>query len=235
MSLSTPERRDNPFKIYGDLAPVRPLKRTVSSPMPLPRLVGQPKASKKPLISLLLVCLLAVGVLFPVLSRALFVDQAVKVQEGRTLPLVFSHISSPFGPRWGRQHQGIDFAAKMGTPVYAASPGIVSHSGWETGYGKSVVVDHGNGVVTRYAHCSKVLAKPGDKIAKGGLIAKVGSTGHSTGPHLHFEVLVNGVRKNPAWYYRFEPVVSTARAEGDWRVWVLMLINSTNRAKAIEK
>lgn len=120
------------------------------------------------------------------------------------LPVAYDYISSPFGRRWGRQHQGVDFAASTGQPIYAITAGKVIHSGWEFGYGKSVVVDHGNGVQTRYAHCSKLLVKVGDEVAKGGEIALVGSTGHSTGPHLHFEVIVNGVRKNPAWYYTFD-------------------------------
>jgi murein DD-endopeptidase MepM/ murein hydrolase activator NlpD len=120
-----------------------------------------------------------------------------------SLPVAYNYISSPFGKRWGRMHQGVDFAAVVGAPIYAATAGTVVHSGWESGYGKSIVIDHGNGLKTRYAHCSKLLVKVGAVIPKGGLIANVGSTGHSTGPHLHFEVIVNGIRKNPAWYYVF--------------------------------
>lgn len=119
-------------------------------------------------------------------------------------PLRFDDVSSSFGKRWGRMHAGIDLAAAAGTPIHAASAGRVRHSGWEAGYGKSVVIDHDNGTQTRYGHCSQLLVKVGQRVAKGALIAKVGSTGHSTGPHLHFEVLVDGVRKNPAWYYRFD-------------------------------
>jgi murein DD-endopeptidase MepM/ murein hydrolase activator NlpD len=119
------------------------------------------------------------------------------------LPVDYDYVSSVYGPRRGRLHQGIDLAAKNGSPIYAASPGRITHSGWESGYGQSVVIDHGNGLKTRYAHCSKLLLKAGLQVQKGQLIARVGSTGHSTGPHLHFEVLLNGVRKNPAWYYPF--------------------------------
>ncbi len=125
------------------------------------------------------------------------------------LPLAYDYISSPFGRRWGRQHQGIDFAAAVGEPIYASGAGTVIHSGWEAGYGKSVVIDHGDGMETRYGHCSRLLVKAGDTVPKGGLIAQVGSTGHSTGPHLHFEVIIDGVRKNPAWYYTFTPEPST--------------------------
>ncbi len=120
------------------------------------------------------------------------------------LPVDYDYVSSPFGRRWGRLHQGVDLAAPQGAAIYAASAGRVIHSGWELGYGKSVVVDHGDGVKTRYAHCFKVFAQSGARVEKGQIIAQVGSTGHSTGPHLHFEVLVNGVRKNPAWFYKFD-------------------------------
>lgn len=127
-----------------------------------------------------------------------------KTLESVPLPVDYDYVSSPYGRRWGRLHQGIDLAAPSGSPIYAASAGVIAHSGWESGYGQSVVIDHGQGRKTRYGHCSKVFLKAGLPVQKGQLIAHVGSTGHSTGPHLHFEVLVDGVRKNPAWYYRFE-------------------------------
>lgn len=120
------------------------------------------------------------------------------------LPVEYTYVSSSFGPRWGRQHQGIDLAARAGQPIYAMSDGTVIHSGWEKGYGQSVVLDHGQGLTTRYAHCSKLLVPVGRTVTKGQAIAKVGSSGHSTGPHLHFEVLVKGIRKNPAWYFPFQ-------------------------------
>jgi murein DD-endopeptidase MepM/ murein hydrolase activator NlpD len=119
------------------------------------------------------------------------------------IPVAYDYVSSPFGRRWGRRHQGIDLAAPTGKPIYAAMTGQVVYSGWESGYGNSVVLQHGKGIKTRYAHCSRLLVKKGQLIPKGAEIARVGSTGHSTGPHLHFEVLVKGIRKNPAWYFRF--------------------------------
>lgn len=142
-------------------------------------------------------------------QQQLFQRIGLGTVEGKTLlsvplPVEYDYISSPFGQRWGRKHQGIDLAATTGTPIYAASAGKIIHSGWESGYGNSVVIDHGEGRLTRYGHCAKVLIKPGVRVQKGQLIAQVGSTGHSTGPHLHFEVIVNGVRKNPAWYYKFD-------------------------------
>jgi len=109
-------------------------------------------------------------------------------------------ISSRFGYRWGRMHEGIDLAAPTGTPVYAADGGVVTFAGWQSGYGKTVIIDHGNGVETLYGHNSELLVKKGTRVAKGTKIAKVGNTGRSTGPHLHFEVRVNGKAVNPAKY-----------------------------------
>jgi murein DD-endopeptidase MepM/ murein hydrolase activator NlpD len=97
-------------------------------------------------------------------------------------------------------HRGVDFSAPYGVAIYAANAGTVVYSGWEQGYGKLVIIDHGNGVRTKYAHCSKLNVSVGDWIEKGERIARVGSTGHSTGPHLHFEVVVNGQTRNPLNY-----------------------------------
>lgn len=99
-------------------------------------------------------------------------------------------------------HYGIDIASKTGTPIYAADGGKVVYAGYKGNYGYLVEIDHGNGFKTRYAHCSKILVKVGDKVYKGQHIANVGNTGRSTGPHLHFEVLKNGKNQNPANYVR---------------------------------
>ncbi len=112
-------------------------------------------------------------------------------------------LTSPFGARWGRTHAGIDVGAKTGTPIYAADNGIVTESQYKNnGYGNFISIDHGNGYVTYYAHCSELLVSAGDVVAKGDLIAKVGSTGRSTGPHLHFEVRLNGEAQNPMHYVK---------------------------------
>jgi murein DD-endopeptidase MepM/ murein hydrolase activator NlpD len=100
-------------------------------------------------------------------------------------------------------HNGVDLAAPIGTPVYAADAGRVIYSGWDnTGYGYMVLIDHGNGYRTRYAHLSWIFPSYGAYVAKGEQIGKVGSTGRSTGPHLHFEVIVNGIARNPFSYIR---------------------------------
>ena len=109
-------------------------------------------------------------------------------------------VTSGFGMRWGRIHEGIDIAASTGAPIWAAAAGTVIHAGWLGGYGNLVVLDHGNGLATAYAHCSAILVGVGQTVAQGETIALVGSTGHSTGPHLHFEVRVNGVAVDPLLY-----------------------------------
>lgn len=100
----------------------------------------------------------------------------------------------------GRNHKGIDIAARAGTEIYAVKSGTVTFAGWNNDYGYNVIIDHGNGVQTRYAHSRKLHVKKGDKVSQGQFIAEVGTTGQSTGNHLHFEVIINGVRYNPAPY-----------------------------------
>lgn len=109
--------------------------------------------------------------------------------------------SDPFTGR-GALHRGVDFAARSGTDVITVAAGIVTFAGDRNGYGILVEINHGNGYVTRYGHNSKVLVKPGDRVLKGQRVALVGSTGRSTGPHVHFEVLRNGVVVNPGEYIR---------------------------------
>jgi murein DD-endopeptidase MepM/ murein hydrolase activator NlpD len=109
-------------------------------------------------------------------------------------------VVSGYGMRWGRLHEGIDITASTGTPILAAAAGTVIYAGWLGGYGNLVVVDHGNGLATAYAHASATLASVGQSVAQGETIALVGSTGNSSGPHLHFEVRVNGVAVDPLLY-----------------------------------
>lgn len=111
-------------------------------------------------------------------------------------------ISSPFGTRWGKMHKGIDIAANFGANINAALDGTISYAGWESGYGNVIKIDHGKGVETTYAHCSVITALKGEVVKKGTKIGEVGSTGNSTGPHLHFEVRENGVPKDPQKYIK---------------------------------
>ncbi len=101
-----------------------------------------------------------------------------------------------------RMHYGMDFTAKTGTPIYATADGIVKHAGWKpNGFGKHVVINHGFGYETLYAHMSKVAVKNGEKVKRGQIIGYVGNTGLSAGPHCHYEVHVNGKRVNPINFY----------------------------------
>lgn len=111
--------------------------------------------------------------------------------------------SSGYGYRWGTMHYGIDLASPSGTPIKASDGGTVTFAGWNNGgYGYMVKIDHGNGFETVYAHDSKVAVKVGQKVAQGEVIAYVGSTGDSTGNHLHFEIIKNGVHQNPLNYLK---------------------------------
>ena len=109
-------------------------------------------------------------------------------------------ITSRFGRRSGGIHTGLDIANSSGTPIKAAASGTIIYAGYKGSYGRMLVIDHGNGVQTYYAHCSKLYVSTGTYVNQGDVIAAVGSTGNSTGPHLHLEVRVNGVAKNPQNY-----------------------------------
>lgn len=109
-------------------------------------------------------------------------------------------VFSGFGPRRGRFHAGIDISAPKGTPIKAAADGIVVRAAWRRGYGKTILLDHGNGIMTRYAHCNTMLCRIGYRVTAGQTIATVGRTGRSTGPHLHFEVIINGKHRDPEKY-----------------------------------
>jgi len=106
-------------------------------------------------------------------------------------------VTSPFGYRWGRLHAGIDIGAGMGTPIRAAKGGTVVFAGVMSGYGNVVIIEHGGGLSTLYAHQSRLGTNDGASVAQGQVIGFVGSTGHSTGPHLHFETRVGGSPQNP--------------------------------------
>lgn len=112
-------------------------------------------------------------------------------------------VSSPYGLRWGGTdfHPGMDIANDMGTPIVATADGVVEYAGWNSGgYGNMVDINHGNGIMTRYGHASQVVVSTGQQVKRGQLIAYMGSTGFSTGPHVHYEVHINGNRVNPISY-----------------------------------
>jgi murein DD-endopeptidase MepM/ murein hydrolase activator NlpD len=109
-------------------------------------------------------------------------------------------ITSPFGWRWGRMHQGIDIGAPTGTPIHAAAAGTVIYCGWESGYGNLVAIDHGGNLATAYGHQSAIAVACGQHVGQGDVIGYVGCTGHCTGPHLHFEVRIGGNPVDPMGY-----------------------------------
>lgn len=126
-----------------------------------------------------------------------------RVPTGMPVSMLQARMSSPFGwrrhpiTRASRLHAGMDFAAPKGTPIYASSNGVVSSAGYVSGYGNLVEIDHGSGVTTVYAHNNENLVKTGDIVSRRQMIARVGNTGNSTGPHLHFEVRLDGVPIDP--------------------------------------
>src|SRR5690606_37539073 len=130
---------------------------------------------------------------------------ALRVNQGAPdvwlLPIQVSfQITSVYEPRWGTFHWGVDMAAPYGTPIYAAHAGTVTLARYSGGYGNCVRIDHGGGVETVYGHASKILVSEGQRVKAGDMIALVGSTGYSTGNHLHFEVNVNGSHEDPMSY-----------------------------------
>lgn len=139
-----------------------------------------------------------------VLEALLMTDSANKKFLPTLKPIEDAWYSSNFGwrldPFTGEQsfHEGIDFPADVGTTIDAAASGKVVYADVHPAYGKMIEIDHGNGLVSRYAHCSALLVKEGDLVVRGQQIGRVGTTGRSTGPHLHFEVRLNGVPQNPA-------------------------------------
>lgn len=141
--------------------------------------------------------------LMTVMESRLFDLKVKKMMVPTQQPVSLGHMGSAFGwridPFTGRSalHTGLDFQADTGTQILAAAGGVVVTQEYHAAYGNMVEIDHGNDLVTRYAHASKVLVKKGDLIRRGQKIAEVGTTGRSTGPHLHFEVLVQGIPQDP--------------------------------------
>ncbi|MBM2619265.1 M23 family metallopeptidase [Actinoplanes sp. LDG1-06] len=124
------------------------------------------------------------------------VEAAPKATTAWVNPNPSGSVTSCFGPRWGRLHAGVDIAGPDGSPILAAGAGVVVRAGAAQGYGNAVLIDHGNGYLTHYGHMSAIAVHEGQRVEAGEQIGDEGSTGHSTGPHLHFEVH-EGFYKNP--------------------------------------
>jgi murein DD-endopeptidase MepM/ murein hydrolase activator NlpD len=134
--------------------------------------------------------------------------------DGRLMS-AFGSRSDPFSGE-GAVHTGVDLSAHMGTPVRATGDGIVHFASWSGGYGKLVVIDHGNGIETYYGHLSEFAVIAGQEIRRGDTIGKSGGTGHSTGPHLHYEIRMGGSPVNPYKYLAHASVAVTAKATRDF-------------------
>jgi murein DD-endopeptidase MepM/ murein hydrolase activator NlpD len=142
----------------------------------------------------------------------------------QVVPATVENITSGFGYRRdpfngrGAMHAGIDFKGAVGSPIFAAAEGRVTYAGWKSGYGKAVEITHGNGMMTRYAHLSRIDARVGQLVEAGATIGGLGNTGRSTGPHLHFEVRINDRAVNPRPFLEAAPdVLKEARGTGSDR------------------
>ena len=154
--------------------------------------VKSSKAAETRVINKSIDKVVAVGTKNPILAGIAFLSKPSR-----------GGISSYFGYRWGKLHKGLDIGAGIGTPIYAAADGTVESASWDSGgYGNLVKISHGSGIETLYGHTSRMAVKAGQKVKRGQLIAYVGSTGHSTGPHVHFEVRLNGTAVNPLKYLK---------------------------------
>ncbi len=139
----------------------------------------------------------------PFLNDTTVVEDYSQLGQGKWAWPVPSHrkVSSHFGQRWGRKHEGIDIPAPRGTPIAATAAGVVKYSGSKVrGYGNMIVIEHPDKVFSVYAHNQKNLVSAGKRVKQGQIIGRVGNTGRSTGPHLHFEIRVRDSAKDPARY-----------------------------------
>ncbi|MBO4277837.1 MAG: M23 family metallopeptidase [Clostridia bacterium] len=121
------------------------------------------------------------------------------------------YVSSGFGSRWGTTHKGIDIALFggncFGDPALCAADGVVTFAGWRGGYGNCVVVDHGDGMETLYAHLYRIGVEVGQELKAGDQVGNIGSTGNSTGPHLHFEVHIDGIAVDPLLFVDYDFII----------------------------
>jgi len=171
--------------------------------------IGTPGGKSPPLhdrVERLQTVALGTEVVLSSLQSYLFAQSAVMAATPSLLPIT-GWVSSPFGYRRHpydgsyRLHSGVDIAADPGTPVRAPADGLVIYSGYREGYGKVVVIDHGYGIRTLFAHLSTTFVNAGIRVRRGEILSQVGSTGQSTGPHLHYEIRKNGVPVNPVTFF----------------------------------
>lgn len=133
-------------------------------------------------------------------------------------PLIkVTNISSTFGQRGGRFHTGTDMPATKGTPILAVMDGRIISTNYDTGNGNCILIEHRDNFFTRYSHCSEILVKPGEFVRKGQLVGLVGSTGHSTGNHLHFEIRYNDVPLNPLDFLPYKENLVQPQALRNWK------------------
>jgi murein DD-endopeptidase MepM/ murein hydrolase activator NlpD len=190
-------RRDNPVEI-------KPIKPNRGGPLVLDAPLSEPDLQKK--IAELMAQIDVKADYLSDLEAQLLQKSVLKDMLPNRSPIAVAFNSSSFGwrldPFNGHKafHEGLDFTASIGTPIYAAAGGIVSAAEQTPDYGKIVKIDHGSGLETRYAHASLLAVKVGDRVEKGQKIAEVGSTGRSTGPHLHYEIRLSGNALDPRKY-----------------------------------
>jgi len=138
----------------------------------------------------------------PVKKQVAFLNAKPAIKPVNTkITSTYGYRRNPFTNRGSEFHRGIDFGGDTGTPIKATGDGVVIFAGWQSGYGKVVIISHGYGYTTLYGHNSKLLVEKGDKVKRGEVISNMGSTGRSTGSHLHYEVRLNGTSVNPAKYF----------------------------------
>jgi hypothetical protein len=206
------ERRDAQFRLLANLDPIAPEVRGVGIGGPIPpggpvdgELTGRAGEVRVDLDALIRRANLLAGS-FREAADSLALHTARLAATPSIMPTA-GWLSSAFSRmrahpilHYARAHEGIDVSAPMGSPIEAPANGTVIETGREAGYGNVVVIDHGFGIITKFAHCSRILARKGQKVTRGDRIALVGNTGLSTGPHLHYEVHVNGKAVDPRRY-----------------------------------
>jgi len=216
-------KRDRQVRVLAGLEPTDPEVQLAGIGGPRPRSELGPDLAEEPLGQSALVSRADVGTLIRranLLARSYeealdsIADRTDRLQRTPSIMPTSGWITSAYmaqriHPIHGemRAHEGIDISTPMGSPISVTAAGLVIDAGTELGYGLMVTVDHGRGLVTRYAHCSKILVKVGQRVKRGEFIALVGNTGISTGPHLHYEVIQSGQHKDPRIFIFPETIV----------------------------